>query len=287
MSEKPHIVNAFTANGENGNPAGVLLDADVLDEQKMLAVAAKVGLSETAFVSESDSATRKVRFFTPTTEVDLCGHATIATWSLLHKLGKLQAGTYTQETKAGLLKVTIQNDGLVFMEQTGAAFFDKFEPVEIAGMLGVEAGDFHTTLRPQIVSTGLRDLMVPMIDKSILGRLHPDLDAIADFSRQHTISGFHVFALLENGQSLASARNFAPADGIPEECATGVSNGAMLCYLKKEGVLPEQDTYRTEQGEAMGRLSYIYGTFKEDIIWVGGETAITDVQSKSNELFVH
>lgn len=274
MSEKFYVVNAFTANGENGNPAGVVLDADGLDERKMLAVAAEMGLSETAFVSESDRASRKVRFFTPTTEVDLCGHATIATWSLLHKLGELSAGTYTQETKAGLLKVTIKNDWLVFMEQTSAGFFDKIEPAEIAGMLGIEISDFHATLRPQIVSTGIRDLLVPMIDRSILGRLHPDLDAIADFSQQHNISGFHVFALLKGEQSLASARNFAPADGIPEECATGTSNGALLCYLKKEGRLPKQDIYCVEQGETMGRLSYIYGTFEDDIVWVGGETAI-------------
>ena len=276
MSEKLYIVNAFTANGENGNPAGVMLDADGLDESKMLAVAAEVGLSETAFVSQSDHATRKVRFFTPTTEVDLCGHATIATWSLLHKLGGLSAGTYTQETKAGRLKVAIQSDGLVFMEQTSAAFFDEIEPAEVAGMLGIEAHDFHTSLRPQIVSTGIKDLLIPTINKSVLARLHPNLDAIADFSRAHDISGFHVFALLEGKQSLAGARNFAPADGIPEECATGTSNGALLCYLKNKGALPNGTTHRIEQGEAMGRLSYIYGTFREGVVWIGGEAEVMD-----------
>jgi PhzF family phenazine biosynthesis protein len=116
MSESLYVVNAFTANGENGNPAGVMLYADNLDEQSMLAMAAKIGLSETAFVSESEQATRNVRFFTPTVEVPLCGHATIATWSLLHKLGELSAGDYTQETQAGILKVEIQDGGLTFME---------------------------------------------------------------------------------------------------------------------------------------------------------------------------
>jgi PhzF family phenazine biosynthesis protein len=276
MSEKLYIVNAFTANGENGNPAGVMLDADGLDERKMLAVAAEVGLSETAFVSQSDRATRKVRFFTPTTEVDLCGHATIATWSLLHKQAELSAGTYTQETKAGLLKVAIQSDGLVFMGQTKVAFFDEIEPAEISDMLGIDVRDFHASLRPQIVSTGIKDLLVPTIDKSVLARLHPNLGAIADFSRRHDISGLHVFALLENEQSLAGARNFAPADGIPEECATGTSNGALLCYLKNQGAVPSRSMYRIEQGEAMGRLSYIYGTFREGAVWIGGEAEVMD-----------
>jgi PhzF family phenazine biosynthesis protein len=274
MPENIYVVNAFTARGKNGNPAGVMLQADGLDEQDMLAIAAKAGLSETAFISRSDHATRKVRFFTPTTEVDLCGHATIATWSLLHKLGEISAGTYTQETKAGLLKVTIHNDGLVFMEQTAAVFFDEIKPAEIADMLDSKAGDFHRSLRPQIVSTGIKDLLVPVIDKSVLGRLRPNLNAIADFSRRHDISGFHVVALLEDEQSVASARNFAPADGIPEECATGTSKGALLCYLKKEGILSGQDVYRIEQGEAMGQLSYIYGTFENGTVWVGGEAAI-------------
>jgi PhzF family phenazine biosynthesis protein len=277
MSEKLYIVNAFTADGENGNPAGVMLDADGLDERKMLAVAANVGLTETAFVSKSDHVTRKVRFFTPTTEVDLCGHATIATWSLLHELGQLSAGTYTQETKAGLLEVTIQDDGLVFMEQTEAAFFDEIEPAEIADMLGIKTRSFHASLRPQIVSTGIKDLLVPTIDKSVLAKLRPNLDAIAAFSRRHNISAFHVFSLLGDDQSLASARNFAPADGIAEECATGTSNGALLCYLKNKSALPERNIYRFEQGEAMGRLSYIYGTFRESVVWIGGKAKIMQI----------
>lgn len=271
--ENLYRVNAFTANGKNGNPAGVLLGADGLDEQCMLAIAAEVGLSETAFVSESDEATRKVRFFTPTVEVPVCGHATIATWSLLYKLGELSAGTYTQETRAGLLEVEIR-DGLTFMEQTPAQFYEEIAPAEVAGMLGIQSENFHAALCPQIVSTGIRDLLVPLADKSILARLRPDLGAIADFSGQHDISGFHAFALSEDGQLLASTRNFAPADGIPEECATGTSNGALLCYLKDKGVLPQQNTYLIEQGEAMGRLSYIYGMFRGDVIWIGGEAEI-------------
>ncbi|HEX3081766.1 MAG TPA: PhzF family phenazine biosynthesis protein [Candidatus Saccharimonadia bacterium] len=274
--ENLYIVNAFTANGENGNPAGVMLNADGLDEQSMLAIASKVGLSETAFVAKSDRATRKVRFFTPTVEVPLCGHATIATWSLLHKLGELSAGTYTQETHAGLLRIEIQESGLTFMEQTEAQFFDEAASVEIANMLGIQSDDFHAILHPQIVSTGIKDLLVPLADKSSLAKLSPNLDAIAKFSREHDISGFHVFALLEEGESLASARNFAPADGIPEECATGTSNGALLCYLKHKGTLPAQNSYRIEQGEAMGQLSNVYGSFRDGIVWIGGEAEVMD-----------
>ena len=88
MSEKvAYTVNAFTANGEHGNPAGVVLDAEHLSDEQMLTIARQIDLSETAFVSASSRADYRIRFFTTTDEVDLCGHATIAAWSLLRSLG--------------------------------------------------------------------------------------------------------------------------------------------------------------------------------------------------------
>lgn len=274
MSEEVHIVRAFTADGENGNPAGVVLEADHLSEQAMLTVAAEVGLSETAFVCRSTKATKHVRFFTPTVEEPLCGHATVATWSLLHQMGKVTAGIYTQETGAGVLQIQITDDGLVFMEQAPARFYEEINIDELTGLLGVSTDDFHATLRPRIVSTGIKDLLVPVKDKATLLKIRPQLDAIAAFSKQHEISGLHVFTILPEGASLAGARNFAPADGIPEECATGTSNGALLCFLKAHDILPNRSQYRIEQGEAMGQLSYVYGTFKEDRVWIGGHATV-------------
>jgi len=281
VTKNPYIVNAFTANGRNGNPAGVVLNADSLDEPRMHAVAAQLGLSETAFVSTSRRATRRVRFFTPTVEVPLCGHATIATWSLLCKLDVLPAGEYTQETQAGILKVQMEASGLTFMEQTRAQFFGEIMPATVAGMLGIRAVDFHPSLRPQVVSTAIKDLLVPVADKSVLAKLKPNLKEIADFSRRHGLSGFHMFALLGAEGSLASARNFAPADGIPEECATGTSNGALLSYLQAKNILPKQKTYRIEQGETMGQLCYVYGTFKDEVVWVGGEAEVKGAHDSS------
>lgn len=269
VASKPYIVNAFTADGRNGNPAGVVLDADNLDAHTMLRIAAGVGLSETAFISHSARATKRVRFFTPIVEEPLCGHATIASWSLLRDLGIVTPGSYTQETKAGILQVDVTNE-LVFMEQTKASFYETILPAEIAPLLGLTTVDFTDRLKPQIISTGIKDLLIPVKDKSVLGKIQPHLAGIAAFSKHHGISGFHVFTLLNDSESLASARNFAPADGIPEESATGTSNGALLCYLHKQGLLPQQEIYRIEQGEATGKLSHIYGTFKDDIVWVGG-----------------
>lgn len=274
MNTIVHIVNAFTANGSGGNPAGIVLDADNLSTQEMQAITVQLGLSDMAFVCKSEQATYKVRFFTVAREIDLCGHATIATWSLLHAQG-LAAGDYTQETGAGLLSVTIADNGLVFMEQAKATFYDKIPVADIAPLLGVSVNDFHVTLKPQIVSTGIHDLFVPVASKSVLARLRADLPAITRFSEKHQVSALHVFSLLNSrDDSLAATRNFAPVDGIDEEAATGTSNGAFLCYLKKYGQLPDQDVYRIEQGETMGSLSYIYGKFVDDAVWIGGRATV-------------
>ena len=84
-----YVVSAFCKDGRGGNKAGVVLDHQDLVPAEMTAIAKELGCSETAFVMPSDTADFKLRYFTPTEEVPLCGHATIATFSLLHSLGKL------------------------------------------------------------------------------------------------------------------------------------------------------------------------------------------------------
>jgi PhzF family phenazine biosynthesis protein len=97
-------VNAFTDNIFEGNPAGVVLNSPKLSDKQMAFVSRKLAVSETAFVFPSKKADFKIVFFTPEIEVDLCGHATIATFYTMAKLGQIKANkkiTVTQETKAG------------------------------------------------------------------------------------------------------------------------------------------------------------------------------------------
>ena len=267
-------VNAFTANSKGGNPAGVVLKAEGLSDVQMLSIAKQAAYSETAFITNSPVATRRVRFFTPTEEVDLCGHATIASWSYMFRQGLVTSGDYTQDTKAGLLKVTVSGDGLVYMQQTKADFFEEVDAAEIAPILKISTSDFNPYLKPQIVSTGLRDLFVPVASEAVLNSIKPDLETMTEISRKYAVTGLHVFALTLDQESVVAARNFAPLYGIDEESATGTSNGAMLCYLKSYKALPDQAEYRIEQGKTMHQLSHIYGTFKDDIVWVGGRASM-------------
>ena len=104
-------VNAFTKEKNGGNPAGVLLNSPDLTDEQMANITKQLQVSETAFVFPSKKADYKTRFFTPRVEVDLCGHATIATFyviALRNQLLENRQVTMTQETNVGVLKVDIK-----------------------------------------------------------------------------------------------------------------------------------------------------------------------------------
>jgi PhzF family phenazine biosynthesis protein len=252
-------LNAFVRKAGGGNPAGVVLDADFLDKTAMQKTAARAGMPETAFVQKSAAADFNIRFFTPAAEVDLCGHATIAAFSLLFGLGRIRAGRYSQETKAGILGVEVQEDGTVSMEQTLPVFGNAFDGRDIASSLGKRPDSLAPDLPVQIAFTGLPDIMVPIVSLRELSSLEPDLEKIADISKRHGSVGYHAFSLETKYGSTAHCRNFAPLYGIPEEAATGTSSGALACYLFKHGKITERQarTLVFEQGYGMGRPSEI------------------------------
>ncbi len=251
--------NAFARTKRGGNPAGVVLDAEGLAETFLQKVAARAGLSETAFVQKSAAADFKIRFFTPAAEVDLCGHATIAAFSLLFGLRRIPPGQHRQETKAGILGVEVQTDGTVFMEQTLPVFESGIDRGEVAGSLGIGLDSLAPDMPVQIVSTGLRDIIVPVVSLRALSSLRPDLERIAEISRKHGAVGYHAFSMETKPMSTAHCRNFAPLYGIPEEAATGTSSGALACYLFKHGKVTEEQARKLvfEQGEVLKRPSEI------------------------------
>ena len=255
-----YILNAFAKTKRGGNPAGVVLDADCLVETSMQKTAARIGLSETAFVQKSVAADFKIRFFTPAAEVDLCGHATIAVFSLLFGLRRLRAGKYRQETKAGVLGVEVQKDGTVFMEQSLPSFESAVDRGEVAGSLGLGPNSLRPDMPVQIVSTGLRDIIVPINSLGDLLNIKPDLDKITDISKKYGAVGYHAFSLETKHKSTAHCRNFAPLYGIPEEAATGTSSGALACYLFRHGRITDTQAQKLvfEQGYGMRRPSEIF-----------------------------
>ncbi len=240
-------------NGKNGgNKAGVVLDADNLTEYNMQQIAEEVGFSETAFVLKSDQATYKVRFFTPTKEVDLCGHATIATWNLLRDKKKVKVGLHTMETKVGTLEINVKKKE-VFMEQVLPKYGEAIDESELDDCF-YEERFIDKSLPALVVSTGLREIFLPVINKETLHKLNPKMKHILFLCEKYNVIGIHVFALDQEVD--AYGRNFAPAVGIDEESATGTSSGALSCYLNKY-VSPNKTEYILRQGYSMNQPSQI------------------------------
>ena len=224
-------VSSFTYQDQGGNLAGVRLlkQEEHLSTEQMQLLANKLGYAETAFVQPIASNEFKVRYFTPRTEVPLCGHATIAAFCLLKKLEKLTTGEYSIHTQAGKLAILLLEDGTVFMEQALPVFYtEKLDYAAVARSLGIDVTDFSEEMPLKVVSTGLKDLMIPVKDTTILQAIKPNTREIEAISKKLAIIGYHVFV---PAKTTIHCRNFAPFVGIEEEYATGTSNGALACYL--------------------------------------------------------
>lgn len=261
MLKDVYHLSAFTKNGEGGNPAGIVLKTEGLTEPQMQMIAQKVGYSETAFVFPSNLANYQIRYFTPNEEVSICGHATVATFSLLLQKGLITPGNYIIETKAGLLKVKAYDNHSVHLEQTIPVFGKKINREEVVTSLGIELTDFMEDWPIQVVSTGLRDIFIPVKSLDVLCVMKPNFSVIKNISKKYQSVGFHVFTPETiNDYSDAHCRNFAPLYEIDEESATGTANAALACYLKKYRDLHriEKKEYRFEQGYGMGRPSEIF-----------------------------
>ena len=111
-------------------------------------------------------------------------------------------------------------------------------------------------LLPQKVSTGLTDIMMPVADEAELEKIAPDFPALTEHSRRYNVVGVHAFTV-NTADGMIRARNFAPLYDIDEEAATGTSNGALVYYLYRHGLVELDKVYTVVQGEKMGRPSMI------------------------------
>ena len=188
------LVDAFTAEPLAGNPAGVVPDAEGLSDGQLAAVAAELGASETAFLTDGDGAADdRLRYFSPTTEVDLCGHATIATYGALFAEGAIDGGERTLRTNVGDLTVSVDDDGTVWMRQQAPSV----EVVDVdAGRLGEALGvdpaalrDVGADLPVAVASTGLPFLVVPVNFLERLGEADPNDAAVERLSEEFDVAG--------------------------------------------------------------------------------------------------
>ena len=253
-------VDAFTDEPLSGNPAGVIPDADGLEPERMQAVAAELSVSETAFVHPSGSADFRLRYFAPTTEVDLCGHATVATFGHLSEDGVVEPGTYAVETNVGVLDVTVEDDGTVWLDQDTPTVVEvELSYDRVADALGIDVAtlqDVGADLPLAIAEAGVRYLVVPVNFLEHLGDVDPDLGAVEELTEEVDATGLYAFTFDAVGaESQLHARMFAPGAGIPEDPVCGTGAGAVTAYLDHYGAFADEfpDEVVIEQGHFVDR----------------------------------
>lgn len=269
------VADAFTSRPFSGNAAGVvLLEGDFPSEGFMRKIAAELKHSETAFVREDGEKRYFARYFTPTEEVDFCGHATIAAFAVLRDECGLAAGGYALETRAGEMRVRVGTE--IWLRMAAPAMGERLDVGKSAALyaaFGLTAADAPDGFAPAIVRAGLADIQLPVRSPEGLAGLSPDMAGIAEVSARLDVCGVHAFCL-PDAEGIVRCRNFAPLFGIPEEAATGTANMGLTEYLFRAGELRLGATNRFLQGEAMGRPSLVYTRRLEDCVELGGDARV-------------
>lgn len=276
------VADAFTTVRFSGNQAGVALlgEEGFPEEGLMRALAGELKHSETAFVRRTGERSFHIRYFTPAEEVDLCGHATIAAFTVLRETGAIGPGDYALHTRSGDLEIQVGADS-VWMDMappTDGRGFSEEEQAALYAAYGLSLADRPEGLEPQAVSTGLMDILLPVKDLDALERAVQDEAEVARLSEHYGVVGVHMFCPC-TADATAHCRNFAPLYAIPEEAATGTSNGALTYYLYRRGLVQGGAEDRFVQGEKMGKPSEILSRITETEgglkVQVGGRALLT------------
>lgn len=285
---KFYIADAFTDTLFGGNPAGIVILPDGSDfppDEIMVKTAAELRYSETAFIKRINENEFNIRYFTPAAEVDLCGHATIASFKALLSGGYIEDNkTYINHTLAGDLNIDIKN-GFVLMDMASPVKINEIseesalsELYKIMGLNYQEQKEKGITMLPQMISTGLPDIMMPVASQKDLDAISPDFPALSKLSEKYEVVGVHAFTTDCEKGTTCHVRNFAPLYDIDEEAATGTSNGALTYYGYLNGFVKSGDDCRFIQGEKMQRpsiiLSHIDADSEKCSIQVGGNAVI-------------
>ena len=276
---KIFIVDAFSNAKFGGNQAGVVLLNEFPEDEKMRLLANELRYSETAFVKKLNENEFHIRYFTPAAEVDLCGHATIASFKVLLSEGIVKDNSKSLlHTLSGDLNIEI-NNGYVLMDMASPKKLNEITEenklVELYKIMGLDYLSLKNKglkLIPQMISTGLPDIMMPVNTIDDLNNINPDFKALSALSDSYKVVGVHAFTLEDMPN--VHVRNFAPLYDIDEEAATGTSNGALTYYLKINDIIPDNSNCLFIQGEKMNRASEIRSKINGDKIMVGGDAVI-------------
>lgn len=280
-----YTVDAFTDKLFKGNPAGVVINGDILHEEEMQLIAKELNLSETAFLisANNNDVDYSIKYFTPSKEIDFCGHATLAMAWVLGKEYDTKHNELKLKTNIGVVKIkyNIENNEIktVFMEQIEPKVKDYLEDEkEIFDLLNLSEEDLDSRYKIKYSYTGNWHLLIPIKSKKIIDNIQVNYPLLAKHNSERNISTTHLYTFDTSNDSLLYTRGFAPALGINEDPVTGSANGALAGYLALDGIIDLDKEYIIEQGNSMNRLGRInIKTITQDDkikIQVGGKAVI-------------
>lgn len=260
-------IDSFTKEKFKGNPAGVVLNAESLTAEEMQLIARELNNSETAFVlkpEQNENFDYHIRYFTPTTEVPICGHATIGALYAKAIEDQLDSCIIRINTQVGILPIDIlktDHDYQITMTQGSFSLEPAFEPSvkqRIVDALGLKKEDLNEKCLVQIASTGHSKVMIGINSRTLLNHLTPDFTALAHLSKEIGCNGYFVFTFDSDDKDvLTYGRMFAPAIGIQEDPVTGNANGPLGGYLIQNKIVDVADgtfEFIGRQGEAINRI---------------------------------
>jgi len=258
------VVDVFTDAPFSGNPLAVVLDAEHLSTEQMQAIAAEFNLSETAFpTSPPEGATYGLRIFTPATELPFAGHPSVGSASVLHRLGRIQAGDNVQACGAGLLPVHVADQ--VTLTGGTPTVGDELDPAPFLAALGLTAADLPGP-PPRWAGVGI-EFAYLLVRAEALDAVSVDVRAVAALGRAGV-------SLVSWDGRVARTRVFPGGVGVAEDPATGSAALAFGVYLAASGIVGDGvHDYVVSQGVEMGRPSTLTCTVTVE----GGQASRTMV----------
>jgi trans-2,3-dihydro-3-hydroxyanthranilate isomerase len=270
------LCDVFTDQPLEGNQLCVFTDAREIPEAMLQPLAREVNYSETVFCYPAEQGGHaRIRIFTPQNELPFAGHPVLGTAFVL--AAPMQLEEIRLETGRGIVPIVLEReqDRLVFgrMSQPVPSVVPYGTPDELLAALGAEC----SRVPVELYDNGVPHVYVGLDSVEALVGLEPDLQALERLARRDDpVVGFNVFA----GSALVwKLRVFAPADGVPEDPATGSAAGPLALHLCRHGLVPFGDEVVVSQGAEIGRPSTLYarveGTAEQvERIEVGG-SAVT------------
>ncbi|MEU9862540.1 PhzF family phenazine biosynthesis isomerase [Streptomyces sp. NPDC047971] len=274
MTTQPAVLRytAFSSDPEGGNPAGVVLDAAGLDDHAMLAIAADLGYSESAFLTAppedlGDASDRAftIRYFSPKAEVPFCGHATVATAVALGE--RIGPGELLFATRAGNVPVSVTEEAeglratLTTVEPRVEAIGDA-DLTEALAALDWPAADLDAALPPRIAFAGARHLVIGAATRERLADLAYDFARLE--SLMHRLDLTTVQLVWRESGTVFHVRDPFPVGGVVEDPATGAAAGAFGAYARELGLVPASSVLTLHQGADMGRPGVLTVELRED-----------------------